>query len=150
MSPRDTQQATVTPLLPVVIEPGGVRYAPGVRAGPWVFATGHKGTAQFGGPMAPEVLDVAAPRRGVPKSRKEAQRIFENFDKVLKAGGSDRRHVVRVDQYYRAADVVDGYHEVRREFFAGQVPASTSNLHEEFLLAGQDMEVQLMAAVPGP
>jgi enamine deaminase RidA (YjgF/YER057c/UK114 family) len=29
------------------------------------------------------------------------------------------------------------------------VPPSTSNLHQKFLLAGQDMEVQLMAAVPG-
>ena len=140
----------VTPLLSVVIEPGGVRYAPGVRAGRWIFATGHKGTAEFGGPLAPEVLDPSAPRRGVPRSRKEALRIFENFDTVLKAGGSDRKHAVRIDQYYRAAHVVDGYHEVRSEFFAGQVPASTSNLHEAFLLAAQDMEVQLMAAIPGP
>ncbi len=37
---------------------------------------------------------------------------------------------------------------MRREFFAGHVPPSTSNLHQRFLLAGQDMEVQLMAAVP--
>src|SRR5436190_22781144 len=130
MRPRDTARNAVTPLLPVVIEPGGVRYAPGIRAGRWVFATGHKGTAQFGGPMAPEVLDFAAPRRGVPRSRKEAKRIFENFDEVLKAGGSGRAHVVRIDQYYRAAYVVDGYHEARREFFSGQVPASTSTLHE--------------------
>ena len=37
----------VTPLLPVTIQPGNIRYAPGVRAGRWVFATGHKGTADF-------------------------------------------------------------------------------------------------------
>jgi enamine deaminase RidA (YjgF/YER057c/UK114 family) len=37
---------------------------------------------------------------------------------------------------------------VRRDFFAGHVPPSTSNLHQKFLLAGQDMEVQLMAAIP--
>ncbi|MDH5536310.1 MAG: Rid family hydrolase, partial [Betaproteobacteria bacterium] len=66
-----------------------------------------------------------------------------------KAGGTDRRHVVRVDQYYTGGQVVDAYHEARREFFAGHVPPSTSNLHQRFLLAGQDMEVQLMAAVPG-
>jgi enamine deaminase RidA (YjgF/YER057c/UK114 family) len=56
---------------------------------------------------------------------------------------------VRIDQYYTGARVVDPYHEVRREFFAGQIPASTSNLHQKFLLAGQSMEVQLMAVVPG-
>ena len=50
----------VATLLPVTIEPGGIRYAPGVRAGRWVFATGHKGTADFAGGMAPEVLVMSA------------------------------------------------------------------------------------------
>lgn len=144
-SPR----SAVTPLLPVTIQPGNIHYAPGVRAGRWVFATGHKGTADFVSGMAPEVIDAAAPRHSVPKYKKEARRIFANFARVLKAGGSDRRHVVRVDQYYTGGQVVDAYHEVRREFFAGHIPPSTSNLHQKFLLAGQDMEVQLMAAVPG-
>ena len=128
--------ASTKALLPVTIQPGNIRYAPGVRAGRWVFATGH------------EVIDESAPRHGLPKHKKEAQRIFANFSKLLKAGGTDRRDVVRVDQYYTGAHVVDAYHEVRREFFAGHVPPSTSNLHQRFLLAGQDMEVQLMAVVP--
>jgi enamine deaminase RidA (YjgF/YER057c/UK114 family) len=68
---------------------------------------------------------------------------------VLDAAGSDRSRVVRVDQYYTGGHVVDAYHEVRREYFAGHIPPSTSNLHRRFLLAGQDMEVQLVAAVPG-
>jgi enamine deaminase RidA (YjgF/YER057c/UK114 family) len=139
----------VTPLLPVTIQPGNIRYAPGIRAGRWLFATGHKGTADFAGGMAPEVVDEASPRNGLPKHKKEAQRIFSNFSKVLKAGGSDSKHVVRVDQYYTCGHVVDAYHDVRREFFAGHVPPSTSNLHQKFLLRGQDMEVQLIAVVPG-
>jgi enamine deaminase RidA (YjgF/YER057c/UK114 family) len=143
-------ESKVTPLLPVTINPGGVRYAPGVRAGRWIFATGHKGVAEFDGAMAPEVADPKAPRRGAPKNRKEAQRIFESFDKVLKAGGSGRDRVVRLDQYYRSGRVVDAYHDVRREYFGGRVPPSTSNLHQDFLLSGQDMEVQMIAAVPGP
>ena len=141
--------SSVVPLLPVTIQPGDIQYAPGVRAGRWVFATGHKGQAEFAGGMAPEVVDEAAPLRGAARNRKEAQRIFANFDKILKAGGSDRQHVVRLDQYYRGAHVVDSYHDVRREFFGGRVPPSTSNLHQNFLLAGQDMEVQMIAAVPG-
>ncbi len=140
---------SVTPLLPVTIEPGGIRYAPGVRAGNWIFATGHKGVAQFGAAMAPEVLDESAPRHGASLHKKEAQRIFAGFDKMLKAAGSDRQHVVRIDQYYTGAHVVDPYHEVRRAYFAGHIPPSTSNLHQRFLLEGQSMEVQLMAAVPG-
>jgi len=141
-------KSAVTPLLPVTIQPGNIRYAPGVRAGRWVFATGHKGTADFMGGMAPEVIDESAPHHGLPKHKKEAQRIFANLAKVLKAGGTDRKHVVRVDQYYTGGHVVAAYHEARREFFAGRIPPSTSNLHQKFLLAGQDMEVQLMATVP--
>ncbi len=145
---RAPPAAHVEALLPVTLQPGNILYAPGVRAGRWVFATGHKGTADFGGSMAPEVLEASAPRHGAPKHKKEAQRIFANFAKVLEAGGTDRSRVVRVDQYYTGARVVDPYHEVRREFFGGHVPPSTSNLHQKFLLAGQDMEVQLVAAVP--
>jgi enamine deaminase RidA (YjgF/YER057c/UK114 family) len=128
------------PLLPVTLQPGNVRYTPGVRAGRWVFATGHKAT---------EVVDAAAPRYGLPKHKKEAQRIFANLDKVLQAGGAERKHVVRIDQYYTMARAVDPYHEVRREFFAGHIPPSTSNLHQRFLLQGQDIDVQLIAAVAG-
>jgi enamine deaminase RidA (YjgF/YER057c/UK114 family) len=135
----------VESLLPVTL-PGGVHYAPGVRAGRWVFATGHKGTAGFSGCMAPEVIDSAAPRHGAPKHKKEARRIFANLDQILAAGGAERSHAVRIDQYYANVRAVDPYHEVRREFFAGHIPPSTSNLHRRFLLPGQDIEVQLIAA----
>ena len=139
----------VIPLLPVTIQPGNIRYAPGVRAGRWVFATGHKGAAGFAHGMAPEVVGEAAPHHGLTRHRKEAKRIFANLAQVLKAGGTDPAHVVRLDQYYTAGHVVAAYHEVRRDFFAGRVPPSTSNLHQKFLLAGQAMEVQMIAAVPG-
>jgi enamine deaminase RidA (YjgF/YER057c/UK114 family) len=132
---------SVQPLLPVTLQPGNVRYAPGVRAGRWVFATGHKATA--------EVVDPAAPRHGLPRHKKEAQQIFAGLERVLEAGGAQRRHVVRIDQYYTRARAVDPYHEVRREFFAGHIPPSTSNLHQRFLPPGQDIEVQLIAALAG-
>ena len=125
-------------LLPATLQPGNVRYAAGVRAGRWVFATGHK---------AIDVVDPAAPRYALPKHKLEARRIFANLDKVLEAGGAARSQVVRIDQYYTTARAVDPYHEVRREFFGGHVPPSTSNLHQRFLLPGQDIEVQLIAAV---
>jgi enamine deaminase RidA (YjgF/YER057c/UK114 family) len=145
---RISSAPQVEALLPVTLQPGNILYAPAVRAGRWVFATGNKGTAGFGAGMAPELLDELAPRHGVPKHKKEAQQVFANFARLLEAGGTDRAHVVRVDQYYTGARVVDPYHEVRREFFGGHIPPSTSNLHQRFLLAGQDMEVQLIAAVP--
>ena len=138
-SKKEAPATAVTPLLPVTIQPGEIRYAPGVRAGNWIFATGHKGTADFIHGMAPEVIDEAAPHYGLPRHKKEAKRIFANFAKVLEAGDSDAAHVVRLDQYHSAGHVVDAYHEIRREFFGGHVPPSTSNLHQKFLLAGQAM-----------
>ena len=132
-------KSPVESLLPVALQPGDVRYAPGVRAGRWIFATGHKATA--------EIVDPGAPRFGLPKHKKEAQQIFAHLDKVLAAGGARREDVVRIDQYYTAARAVDPYHEVRREFFSGRIPPSTSNLHQRLLVPGQDIEVQLVAAV---
>ncbi len=126
-------------LLPANL-PGNILHAGGIRAGRWVFATGRS--------TMPE-LDEAAPRRGESRHKLGARHVFDNFAKVLEAAGTDRKNAVRIDQYYTGARVVDPYHEVRREFFAGAIPASTSNLHQKFLLAGQAMEVQLMAVVPG-
>jgi enamine deaminase RidA (YjgF/YER057c/UK114 family) len=129
----------IQPLLPVAIQPGNILHASGVRAGRWVFATGRA--------TMPEP-DDAAPRHGLSRHKIEAQHVFANFARVLEAGGTERKNAVRIDQYYTGARVVDPYHEVRREFFGGQIPASTSNLHQKLLLAGQSMEVQLIAAVP--
>jgi len=131
-------------VLPVV-QPGGVRYAPGILAGSWLFATGHKGTPDFKGAMAREVVDTKAPLHGLPKNKKEALRIFSNFKTILENANSSPDLVVRVDQYYRHGQVVPAYHEVRRPFFGGHVPPSTSNLHQDFLAKGQDMEIQLLA-----
>jgi enamine deaminase RidA (YjgF/YER057c/UK114 family) len=125
-------------LLPANL-PGGVLHAGGIRAGRWVFATGRTTMPDF---------DATAPRRGESKHKVEARHVFANFTKVLEAGGTERKNAVRIDQYYTGARAVDPYHEVRREFFAGAIPASTSNLHQKLLLAGQDIEVQLMAVVP--
>ena len=128
----------VTPLLPLTLE-GDLHYASGVRAGRWIFATGHKATEP--------VVDPGAPRFGLPKHKLEARQIFADLDEVLEAGGAGRRNVVRIDQYYTSPRAVDPYHEVRREFFAGHIPPSTSNLHQRFLFEGQDIEVQLIAVV---
>jgi enamine deaminase RidA (YjgF/YER057c/UK114 family) len=136
-----------TPLLPVELPNTPHRVARGIRAGRWVFATGQSGT-DYVHALAPEVLQSGHPFDGPSKPHREARRLFRNVAEVLAAGGSDPSHVVRTDQYYTSPDVVDGYHETRREFFNGKIPPSTSNLHRRFARAQQSMEVQVMAAVP--
>lgn len=138
----------VEPLLPVTLPGTDIKLARGVRAGPWIFATGQCGTDYVNG-LAPEVSAEGHPLDGEPHSKRESRRLYRNVEEVLKAGGSDLPHVVRVDQYYTGAHAVDPYHEVRREVFKGRIPPSTSNLHRRFARTGQTVELQVMAVVPG-
>lgn len=139
--------AATQAILPVGIPNTPYRWARGVKAGRWLFATGQCGT-DYVNAMAPEVLQSGHPFDGPSQSHREARRIFANVAEVLAAGGSTPGDVVRIDQFYTSPDVVDGYHQTRREFFKGQIPPSTSNLHRRFARPQQTMEVQVIAAVP--
>lgn len=133
----------VQPLLPVTLK-GGIRYAPGMRAGNWVFATGHKATADFNGGIAPDVLRASLPHWQSSKLRREADQIFRNLDKVMAAGGSALDRVVRVDQNYTSGRAVEAYHDARRAVLKDHIPPSTSTLTGGFLLAGQEIEVHMI------
>jgi enamine deaminase RidA (YjgF/YER057c/UK114 family) len=136
-------------ILPVSITNTPHQWARGICAGRWLFATGQSGT-DFVHALAPEVLQPGHPFDGPSKAHREARRLFQNVAEVLAAGGSSAGDVVRIDQYYTSPNVVDAYHQIRREFFNGQIPPSTSNLHQRFARTQQSMEIQVMAAVPGP
>ena len=143
------KKSAVAPLLPVTIEPGGIRYAPGIKAGRWIFATGHKGNADFAGGMAPAVLRTTLPAWDSSKHRRESDRIFANLGRVLKAGGTSFRNIVRVDQYYTDYRAVPPYHGARRAALGEHIPPSTSILMPRFLLAGQEIEMQMIAVADG-
>ena len=64
------------PLLPVELGPAKVKFAQGMKAGSWVFATGLM-AQDFKNGIAPDVLSERAPHAGLPKREKEAQRLFE-------------------------------------------------------------------------
>src|SRR5262245_15036567 len=113
------------PLLPVELGAGKVKFAQGIKAGRWVFATGVM-AQDFKNGIAPDVLAEDAPHAGLPKREKEALRIWENIDAVLRAAGTDRNNLVRTDQYYTTVKAVPPYQQVRREFLKGRIPPSTS------------------------
>jgi enamine deaminase RidA (YjgF/YER057c/UK114 family) len=135
------------PLLPVELGSGKIKFAQGVKAGRWVFATGLM-AQDFVNGIAPDVLLPRAPHTGLPKREKEAARIFENLDGVLGAAGTDRANLVRTDQYYTTVKAVPPYQHVRREFLRGRIPPSTSITQKRLLLPAADMNVQAMAVVP--
>jgi len=134
-------------ILPVSVRNTPHRWARGIRAGRWVFATGQCGTDYVHG-LAADVLQSSHPYDGPSKAHRESRRIFQNISEVLAEGGASPKDVVRIDQYYTSPDVVDAYHQTRRDFFKGQIPPSTSNLHRRFAREEQSIEVQVMAAVP--
>jgi enamine deaminase RidA (YjgF/YER057c/UK114 family) len=140
---------SVEPLLPVELGAGKIKFAQGMKAGRWVFATGLM-AQDFVNGIAPDVLAERAPHAGLPKREKEALRIFENLDAVLHAAGTDRGNLVRTDQYYTTVKAVPPYQQVRREFLDGRIPPSTSIAQQRFLLPGADMNIQAMAAIPKP
>jgi enamine deaminase RidA (YjgF/YER057c/UK114 family) len=139
--------SSVEPLLPIELGAGKIRFAQGVKAGRWVFATGVM-AQDFRSGIAADVLSERAPHAGPPKREKEALRIFENLDAVLRSGGTDRNNLVRTDQYYTTVKAVPAYQQVRREFLRGRIPPSTSIAMQGLLLPGADMTIQAMAAIP--
>ena len=137
------------PLLPVELGAGKVKFAQGIKAGRWVFATGVM-AQDFKNGIAPDVLSERAPHAGLPKREKEALRIWENIDAVLRAAGTDRTNLVRTDQYYATVKAVPAYQQVRRDFLAGRVAPSTSITQQGLLLPGADMNIQALGIVPAP
>ncbi|HEY2534246.1 MAG TPA: Rid family hydrolase [Xanthobacteraceae bacterium] len=137
---------SVEPLLPVELGSGKIKFAQGVKAGRWVFATGLM-AQDFATGIAPDVLAERVPHAGLPKREKEAQRIFEHLDAVLRTAGTDRGNLVRTDQYYTTVKAVPPYQQIRRQFLQGRIPPSTSIAQQRLLLPGADMNIQAMATI---
>jgi enamine deaminase RidA (YjgF/YER057c/UK114 family) len=142
-----TAKSATEPLLPVELGAGKVKFAQGIKAGRWVFATGLM-AQDFVNGVAPDVTAERTPHAGLPKREKEASRIFQNLDAVLHAAGTDRNNLVRTDQYYTTVKAVPPYQHVRREFLKGRIPPSTSIAQQRFVLPAADMNIQAMAVIP--
>src|SRR6266850_3592850 len=91
----------------------GVPYAYAVKAGPWLFLTGHE-AFDFASGHAPEVEGHAGfPAFGAPRLKREAEYILKRMRTTLAEFGSDFRHSVRVDQYYPVFEAVRAYQLAR-------------------------------------
>jgi len=89
-----SNSADVQPLRPVKLGKGDVHFAQGMRAGRWVFATGHM-AQDFDTGIAADVLGARLPHAVAPKREKEAARIFDHFEAVLEEGGTNLANAVR-------------------------------------------------------
>src|SRR5215831_17692839 len=124
-------------------------YAQGVRAGSWLFFTGHMASDLERGLAAEVAGKPGQPLALPPRYRREGDFLIGRFARLIAAQGGDLRHIVRVDQYYPDAQVVNAYQRARKAVLKDFVPPSTSVLMEELLVAGANMDVSMIAVLPG-
>jgi enamine deaminase RidA (YjgF/YER057c/UK114 family) len=126
-----------------------VPYAYAVKAGPWLFLTGHEAFDFATGP-APEVEGPEGfPSFGAPRLKREAEYILKRMRKTLAEFGSDFKHSVRVDQYYPVFEAVRAYQLARHGEFGDYIPPSTSVLMERLFKANSHICMSMIAVVPG-
>ena len=127
----------------------GTSYAYAVKAGPWIFLTGHE-AYDFEKGLAPEVEGPAGNRlSGPPPLRREADYVLRRIRTVLKEFGSDLPNAVRLDQYYTSGAAVSAYHLARFAEFGRYIPPSTSIIMERCFSARANTHTSVIAVVPG-
>jgi enamine deaminase RidA (YjgF/YER057c/UK114 family) len=141
--------ADAKPIAPIRIGGTDIHYAQGMRAGPWLFFTGHEASDFERG-----IATVVAGKPGLPldgqaRYRREADYVLARLAKLIAAEGGDLRHIVRVDQYYPSALAVNPYQRARKALLKDYVPPSTSVLMEELLVVGANVDLSMLAVLPG-
>jgi enamine deaminase RidA (YjgF/YER057c/UK114 family) len=124
-------------------------YAYAVKAGPWIFLTGHE-AYDFERGLAPEVEGPAGNRlSGPPPLRREADYVLRRMRTILREFGSDLPNTVRLDQYYTSGAAVSAYHLARFAEFGRYIPPSTSIIMERCFSARASTHASAIAVVPG-
>jgi enamine deaminase RidA (YjgF/YER057c/UK114 family) len=126
-----------------------VPYAYAVKAGPWLFLSGHE-AFDFAAGSAPEVDGPEGfPAFGAPRLKREAEYVLMRMRRLLAEFGSDFRHSVRVDQYYPVFEAVRAYQLARHGEFGDYIPPSTSVLMERLFRASSHLQMSMIAVVAG-
>ena len=87
-----------------------VPYAYAIKAGPWIFLTGHEAYDWETGTSDEVTGPPGFPLYGRERSRREGDFILRRMRRVLGEFGSDLSHAVRLDQYYPVPRAVASYH----------------------------------------
>jgi len=90
-----------------------VSYAYAVKAGRWIFLTGHE-AFDFATGIPEEVTGPPGfPLFGRPRSRREGDFILGRMRRILREFGADLAQAVRLDQFYPTPKAVPPYHLAR-------------------------------------
>ena len=129
-----------------------ISYAYAVKAGPWVFLTGHEAFDWRTGTIDASVSGPAGfPAYGTRHpSRREADFVLRRMTDVLREYGTDLSHAIRLDQYYPNPRAVAAYHLSRHDNFGDYIPPSTSVVMERLFGASSTISTSLVAVMPEP
>jgi enamine deaminase RidA (YjgF/YER057c/UK114 family) len=139
----------VTAIGAVRIPGSDIHYAPGIKAGNWVFLTGIEAVDYENGLTAAVRGNPDLPHHGLPKHRREGDYICARLSGLLREAGTSFANTVRLDQYYPTWKAVDPYHLARHAAFGDYIPPSTSVIMEELLTGGANITTSLLAVLPG-
>jgi 2-iminobutanoate/2-iminopropanoate deaminase len=94
-------------------------------------------------------IDADGKPVGIGDMRAQTRRVCEQLQIAVKSLGASMSDVVRVDLYTKDISQFAAIHEVRREFFPDNMPAST--MVEVTRLVGEHslIEMNAIAVVPG-
>lgn len=127
-----------------------IAYACAIKAGKWIFLTGHEAVDWTSG-IPREVAGPAGfPLYGQHRSRREADFILQRMGRILGELGSDFGHAVRLDQYYPNPRAVQSYHLARHAAFGDYIPPSTSVVMERCFAGAATVSTSLIAIEAGP
>jgi hypothetical protein len=87
-----------------------VSHAYAVKAGPWIFLTGHEAFDFAAGIPEAVAGPTGFPLFGRPRSRREGDFILQRMRRILQEFGADLSNGVRLDQFYPNPAAVAAYH----------------------------------------
>src|SRR6266550_9618676 len=122
-----------------------VNYAYAVKAGPWIFLTGHEAFDFASGIPEAVAGPPGFPLYGKSRSRREGDFILQRMRRILEEFGSDLSRAVRLDQFYPNPEAVAAYHLARHAEFADYIPPSTSVVMERCFAAETTISTSLIA-----
>ena len=122
-----------------------VEYAYAVKAGPWIFLTGHEAFDFESGIPEAVAGPPGFPMFGRSRSRREGDFILQRMRRILREFGSDLSHAVRLDQYYPNPAAVTAYHLARHAEFGDYIPPSTSVVMERCFAGETTISTSLIA-----
>lgn len=112
-------------------------------AGHYSQAVVHKGTVYVSGQLA---VNPETGEKEFTSVEDQTRRVLENIDLILKASGSDKKHVLKATVYVSDISDWDKVNAVYTEFFEDHKPARavvpTRELHFGF-----KVEIEVVAAV---